>query len=93
MTATSEHINPLELDDDAFLARARDMCASKAAYTTRAEAVTFAKRHGYALSAYRCPWCGHWHLTSYDRARAKAFKRRLSRLLRDPADDINPSSA
>lgn len=69
------------------------MCASKAAYATRAEAVTFTRRRNYALSAYRCPWCHHWHLTSYDRARAKAFKRRLSRLLRDPADDINPSSA
>jgi len=91
LTSTPEHINPLELPDDAFLARAQEMCASKAAYTTRAEAVTFAKRHGYALSAYLCPWCQHWHLTSYDRARAKAFKRRLSRLLRDDADTDAPT--
>lgn len=63
------------------------MCATKAAYTTRAEAVSFIKRRNYALSAYLCPWCDHWHLTSYDRARAKAFKRRLSRLLRTDEHD------
>lgn len=82
MTTSPIHTNPLDLPDDEFLARARDMCATKAAYTTRPEAVTFAKRHGYAVSAYLCPWCDHWHLTSYDRARAKAFNRRLRRLLR-----------
>lgn len=79
---TTTHTNPLDLDDAAFLAKAEAMCAGKAAYTTRPEAVTFARRHGYAVSAYLCPWCGHWHLTSYDRARAKAFTRRLKRLLR-----------
>lgn len=82
------HLNPLSLSDADFLAKAEAMCATKAAYTTRPEAVTFAKRHGFPLSPYRCPWCQHWHLTSYDRARAKAFTRRLKRLLRDPDDNI-----
>jgi hypothetical protein len=93
MTEPPAHIDPLSLPDDAFLTKARHMCSTKAAYATRAEAVTFTKRRHYALSAYLCPWCHHWHLTSYNRARAKAFKRRLSRLLRDdhiPADACTP---
>ena len=79
------HTNPLDLDDSAFLAKAEAMCPTKAAYTTRPEAVTFARRHGYAGTPYHCPWCGYWHITSNDRARAKAFTRRLSRLLRSQA--------
>lgn len=82
MSATIEHINPFSLDDDAFLAKAEAMCSTKAAYSTRPEAVAFSKRRGIAVTPYLCPWCGHWHLTSYDRARAKAFNRRLKRLLR-----------
>lgn len=82
MSATIEHINPFSLDDTAFLAKAEAMCSTKAAYTTRPEAVALAKRRGIAVTPYLCPWCGHWHLTSYDRARAKAFNRRLKRLLR-----------
>lgn len=86
------HVNPLDLTDAEFLTRAREICATKAAYTTRAEAVTFARRRNYALNAYLCPWCDHWHHTSYDRARTKAFKRRLSRLLRvTPDDNDSPS--
>lgn len=81
----SVHTNPLDLDDDAFLAKAQEMCATKAPYTSRSEAVTFTKRHDYPLTPYACPWCGHWHLTSYDRVRAKAFNRRLKRLLRQPS--------
>jgi hypothetical protein len=80
------HINPLDLPDSAFLAKAEQMCASKAAFTTRAEASAFTKRSGYNQAAYRCPWCHNWHLTSYDRARAKAFNRRLRRLLRTPSE-------
>lgn len=81
------HVDPLALPDDEFLAKAEAMCATKCAYTTRPEAVTFAKRNGYPVTPYLCPWCGFWHLTSYDRARAKAFQRRLSRLLRSCPDD------
>ncbi len=86
MTHTPDHINPLDLDDDAFLAKAEAMCSTKAAFTTRPEAMALAKRRGYTVTPYLCPWCGHWHHTSYDRARAKAFNRRLKRLLRDPAE-------
>lgn len=81
LTATL-HTDPLELSDQDFLAKAEEMCAGKALYTTRPEAVTFAKRRGYSVTPYACPWCGHWHHTSYDRARSKAFTRRLKRLLR-----------
>jgi hypothetical protein len=88
------HVDPLDLPDAEFLAKAEAICPTKCAYTTRAEAVTFAKRHGYAVIPYLCPWCDHWHLTSYNRARAKAFRRRLSRLLRTPsADDDNHALA
>jgi hypothetical protein len=82
LTATV-HINPLDLSDEDFLAKAQEMCAAKAAYITRPEAVTFAKRRGYTTTPYACPWCDHWHMTTYDRVRAKAFNRRLKRLLRD----------
>lgn len=82
MSDAIEHIDPFSLDDDSFLAKAQAMCSTKAAYTTRPEAVALAKRRGLAVTPYLCPWCGHWHLTSYDRARAKAFNRRLKRLLR-----------
>jgi hypothetical protein len=80
---SSVHINPLDLSDEEFLAKAQEMCAGKAAYATRPEAVTFAKRRDFPVTPYACPWCDHWHLTSYDRVRAKAFNRRLKRLLRD----------
>jgi len=72
----------MDLDDGAFLAKARHICSTKAAYTTRAEANTLVKRAGLLATPYLCPWCNHYHLTSYDRARAKAFNRRLKRLLR-----------
>lgn len=82
MAQSPQHINPLDLSDEEFLKRAKHMCTTKAAYVSRAEASTFTRRRGYAMSAYHCPWCGYWHLTTYDRARAKAFTRRLKRLLR-----------
>ena len=78
----------MELDDATFLEKARAMCGTKAAYTTRPEAVAFARRRGFQAQPYTCPWCGDWHLTSHDRARAKAFTRRLSRLLRSPESDV-----
>lgn len=88
------HVNPLQLDDAAFLAKAEAMCPTKAAYTTRPEAVAFARRRGYAAAPYLCPWCHHWHLTSYDRARAKAFTRRLSRLRRtESSPSLEPFSS
>lgn len=82
MSTAPRRYDPLALSDADFLASSRSMCPTKAAYTTRREAVTLARRGHYATSPYRCPWCGYWHLTSYDRARSRAFTRRLSRLLR-----------
>jgi len=79
---TLVHTNPMDLDDGAFLAKARHICSTKAAYVSRSEAVTLTKRAGLSCTPYACPWCGNYHLTSYDRARAKAFNRRLKRLLR-----------
>jgi hypothetical protein len=79
-----QHTNPLDLSDADFLDRAERMCSTKVPYTTRTEAATLTRRHGFCGTPYRCPWCDHWHITTYDRARAKAFTRRLSRLLRSP---------
>lgn len=81
MTVT--HTDPMSLPDAEFLTRARDMCGTKAAFVTRAEAVATTNRHRYPGTPYRCPWCSSYHITTYDRARAKAFTRRLSRLLRE----------
>jgi hypothetical protein len=44
------------------------------------------RRRGYTGEPYLCPWCEHWHITTHDRARAKAFRRRLKRLMRTPED-------
>lgn len=81
-----------ELGDAEFLRRAEALCLTKAAYTTRPEAVAFARRRGFTLTPYQCPWCGFWHHTSYDRARARAFNRRLRRLLRE-LPELDPSPA
>jgi predicted RNA-binding Zn-ribbon protein involved in translation (DUF1610 family) len=75
----------MALDDGAFLTKAQAMCRSKAAYISRREAIALLRRHGLQAHPYPCPWCGNWHITTYNRARGKAFSRRLSRLLRDHA--------
>ena len=65
------------------------MCATKAAYTTRAEAVAFTRRRGYTGSPYSCPWCGFWHITTYDARRAKAFQRRLRQAMRNHPEAVS----
>ena len=82
----SPHTDPFTLSDDDFLSRAKQMCATKAAYVTRAQATATTKRFRYPGTPYLCPWCSQYHITTYDRARAKAFMRRLSRLLRTNPD-------
>jgi len=77
------HTDPLTLADEAFLERAHTMCASKVPHLNRQSAIAHLKRGGYAGTPYACPLCGNWHTTTYDRAAAKRFSRRLSRLLRD----------
>lgn len=89
MNAT--HIDPFSLSDADFLTRARQMCATKAGYTSRAQATSTTKRFKYPGTPYLCPWCSQYHITTYDRALAKKFTRRLSRLMRltegDDTDD------
>ncbi|MBI3752100.1 MAG: hypothetical protein HY263_10665 [Chloroflexi bacterium] len=46
-------------------------CSSKAAYGTRGEARSLSRRGrhiGGRLAAYRCRWCGLWHLGHAHRA-------------------------
>ncbi len=53
-------------------ARVMRGCTSKVRYRSLASAIDAAVRH--ALTWYRCPYCGGWHLTS--RARRKPRRRR-----------------
>lgn len=71
----------MTLGDEDFLTRARSTCEHKAAYSTRAEGKTFLRNHGYTGFLYKCPFCHHYHHTTYDRYRAKAFSKRLRILL------------
>ena len=72
----------MTLGDEDFVARARSTCAHKAAYSTRAELRTFLRDHDYKGSIYKCPFCNHYHHTTYDRCRNKAFSKRLQSLLK-----------
>ena len=78
-----DRIDPFTLGDDEFVSRARGMCREKAIYVNRVAAKTQQRRHGFNNHIYKCAICGHYHLTSYPKARAKAFNRRLRRLLND----------
>lgn len=57
------------LDAERDQARYEKACASKNRYATRAEAldaIAACAEHGRrGLSAYRCPYCRGWHLTSH----------------------------
>jgi DNA-directed RNA polymerase subunit RPC12/RpoP len=48
----------------AWIARQIQTCESKCVFKTRGKALFFANRNGWPMNAYRCPICGHWHLTS-----------------------------
>ena len=74
----------MSLGDEEFLARARSTCAHKAAYSTRAEGKTFLRNNGFTGTIYKCPFCDHYHHTTYDRCRAKQFNKRLRGLLNTP---------
>ena len=49
----------------------RRECGQKVRHATEAEArreaELLAQEHGGRFQAYRCPWCGHWHVGSRDR--------------------------
>lgn len=79
------HSDPLTVDDETFLDRARAMCTTKVPHPNRQAASAALRRGAYTGTPYRCPICDAWHTTTYDRARSKQFSRRLSRLLRDTA--------
>lgn len=59
-------------DADAQAARRRKACESKNRYASRSEAevvIAECAAHGTSgLSAYRCPYCEGWHLTSHPRS-------------------------
>lgn len=59
------------------------MCATKIPHLNRQAAAAHLRRGSYNGTPYHCPICGDWHTTTYDRAQAKRFARRLSRLLRN----------
>lgn len=92
MSLAPEHIDPQLLDDAAFLAKSRDICTTKAPYQTKAEASAMVRRFGFLGTPYRCTWCGSWHLTTYDRAAMRRFRRRLRSALRNqsPETDAPP---
>ncbi len=48
------------------------MCTRKRRYRTQADALDAASLVGFARerTAYRCPLCGFWHLTSSSRGRS-----------------------
>ena len=72
----------MTLSDEDFLARARISCTEKAAFASRAELKTNLRNHDYTGTIYKCPFCGYFHHTTYDRHRSKAFSRRLRSLLK-----------
>jgi hypothetical protein len=78
----THHINPLNLLDEQFLKRARMMCTTKVPHVNRQAATAHLRRGGYPGTPYHCRICGSWHITKYNKAQAKQFARRLSRLLR-----------
>lgn len=75
------HIDPMTLADDEFITRARGMCSEKAAYVNRKEARAFLARRGLRGMVYKCPFCNHYHHTTYTPCKGKAFQKRLRSLL------------
>ena len=66
-----------------FLQACRYSCTTKSAFASRAAATTYLNHSKFKGSVYHCPICGHWHITTKDRAYAKRLRRKLRRLLND----------
>lgn len=66
-----EHQREKRLDAEHDAALRRKACESKNRYVSKAEAddaIAACAEHGRrGLSAYRCPYCNGWHLTSHPR--------------------------
>lgn len=66
-----EHEREERLDAEREATLRRKACESKNRYSSKAEAegaITACAEHGRrGLSAYRCPYCNGWHLTSHPR--------------------------
>ncbi|MEE0475871.1 MAG: hypothetical protein UDF83_05835 [Collinsella stercoris] len=64
-----EHERKERLDAEHEAELRRKACESKNRYASKAEAedvIAACAEHGRCgLSAYRCPYCGGWHLTSH----------------------------
>ena len=73
----------LLLNDTEFLARARGLCASKAAYVNREQATAMLRRLHYQGNPYKCAICGEWHVTTFDKRRSRQFAKRIRNLLRN----------
>ena len=66
-----------------FLQACRQSCTAKSAFATRSAAVTYLNHSGFTGSAYSCPFCDHWHITTKDRNYIKGLRRKLRRILND----------
>lgn len=66
-----EHQREERLNAEHDAALRRKACESKNRYASKAEAddaIAACAKHGRrGLSAYRCPYCNGWHLTSHPR--------------------------
>lgn len=93
MSLAPKHIDPQLLNDADFLAKSRDICATKAPYQTKAEASAMVRRFGFLGNPYRCTWCSFWHLTTYDKSAIRRFRRRLRSALRNQSLKTDVSSS
>ena len=65
----SEHRREERMSEEKEAARRQKSCESKNRYPSKADAqlaIASCAEHGTkGLSAYRCPYCNGWHLTSH----------------------------
>lgn len=65
MSRSTGGVRPMSASEGVYHS---ERCAGKCAYATRAKAVrakrSHARRYGVRFRAYRCGFCGKWHLTT-----------------------------
>lgn len=72
---------------ESLIARAKGVCAAKAAYDSRNEVTTYLRQSGFPGKPYRCPFCSLWHATTMPRQQQKTLMRQIraaSKLLNPP---------